>query len=99
MPIRHKSLYLIVLSVAVLCSSCSFSNDKKKEPLIHVKKYNYNTNERVHLRVKGFENCKFEINPDELMFEKKFILPNKYIKKPIRKDNEEENNKNDLFRL
>lgn len=58
----------------------------KKEPLFTFRTYNYNTNERVHLKVRGLENCKLDVDMEKLMFSTKFKLPNKYIKEKEKED-------------
>lgn len=84
---RFKLLFILLpLFLLTSCSLFGVRSEKRevdknrKPPLITMKPYNYETNERVFFRIRGLEDCKVNLDGSNLMVSTKFKFPQKYVK-------------------
>lgn len=90
---------IIFIFVVIILPSCSHDpkQKEKEDYLVRVKKYNYQTNEKVHVRIKGFDDCKLKVEPDKFFFQKKIRLFAEGVKKPKTKTDPTDNPNDDLL--
>ncbi len=91
--LKQRTLQLIYVIPLLALTACSLFNvvpDKKesvknrKPPLISLKPYNYDRNERVHLKVRGFKDCKLNVDGESMFFSTRFRFSDAFLKENYR---------------